>query len=294
MIRLRPEPAFTVGARLAEGPVWDDRVEQLLFVDIWDGRLHRTRDDGGIDTLVHIDGELGAALPASDDTVLLVARDGFSLLGVDGSVVPLLLNLADRPDVRFNDAKCDPAGRCFAGTASTIDAPAACGLFRLAAGPAVETVVSGVGLSNGLGWAPNGRSLYYVDTLSGRIDRFEFDLDTGQVGDRHDFAAERPGTPDGLCVDEEGGVWVALWEGGEIHRYLPDGRFVTVLELPVPYLTSCAFGGTDGRTLFITTARPDGMSPDDVARTPHAGDIFAVDAGVGAPPATRWHPVGTA
>lgn len=289
MKRLRPEPAYTVGARLAEGPVWDADTGQLLFVDIFAGRLHRTRTDGGLDTLLQLDEELGAALPAIDGTFLLATRSGFSIMGTDGSVRPLLHHPAD--DVRFNDAKCDPLGRCFAGTAATGQPPVPCALYRLDDGPAAQVVVAGVGLSNGLGWSPDGRFLYYADTPAGRVDRFPYDLDTGNLGARDDFIRERPGTPDGLCVDSEGGIWLALWEGSEVHRYSPDGQLDTVLELPVPHISSCAFGGPAGQTLFITTARPAELSAVDLAGAPHAGDIFAVEPGVAAPPATLWQPV---
>jgi sugar lactone lactonase YvrE len=290
MIRLRPEPAYPAQARLAEGPVWDADLGQLLFVDIFNGRLHRTRPDGGIDTLVELDEYLGAALPADDGTVLLAAASGFLRLDTVGRVEPLLLDLADRPDLRFNDAKCDPAGRAFAGTASTVDATAACALFRLDDGPRTHAVVTGVGLSNGLGWSPGGTTLYYADTLSGRIDQFHYDIETGAVHNRAPFVAEKPGTPDGLCVDDEGAVWLALWEGGELHRYSPDGVLIAIVEMPVPHITSCAFGGSDGRTLFITTARPE-RPPDVLRAAPHSGDIFAVATGVSGSPAPRWHPV---
>lgn len=291
MRRLQAEPAYPVGVQLGEGPVWDAARRELLFVDIMAGRLYRTAADQTVELAAEIDRALGAALPGPDDTVLLVTRSGFSVLDGDGRIAPVLDVLADRPDLRFNDAKCDPAGRCFAGTLSLIDAPGDAELMRLDQGPRVEVVVPGVGLSNGLGWSPDGATMYFTDTTSGRVDRFAFDLESGNLGARAPFIAEMPGTPDGLCVDGSGAVWVALWDGSEIHRYTPDGRSDTVVELPVPHVTSCAFGGPDGDILFITTAR-SGLSAAQIDRFPRAGDVFALRPGASAPPATRWQPVG--
>ncbi|GGL99509.1 SMP-30/gluconolactonase/LRE family protein [Nakamurella endophytica] len=286
---LRPEVAHRVGAELGEGPVWDARRGELLFVDILAGRLHRAGAEG-VATLLELDQNLGAALPAADGSVLLVTRSGFRVLDRDSGTTGTLLDvLGDRRDLRFNDAKVDPAGRCLAGTLSLVDAERDCALLVLSDGPRVDTVVPDVGLSNGLGWSPDGRRLYYADTKSGAVAAYLYDPDTGRVGDAAPFAPDL-GSPDGLCVDGTGAVWVALWDGSQVRRFTPDGRLDTVLELPVPHVTSCAFGDDDGQTLYITTAR-SGLSAADLARTPQAGDVFAVRPGVGAPPAVPWRPV---
>ena len=288
MNRLTPEVAYPAGTRLGEGPVWDAASGQLLFVDIFDGRLLRTNPDGGIDTLAQLDEMLGAALPAADGRILLVTENGFAQL-IDGAVTPLLDTLSGRKDLRYNDAKCDPAGRAFAGTLSMIDAPRDCELFRLDDGPSVVTVVPDVALSNGLGWSPDSTLLYFADTPTGRIERYAFDLDSGAVGPRQPFLSGLT-NPDGLCVDADGCLWVAFWDGGAVRRYTPDGELDTVIDMPVPFVTSCAFGGADGQTLFITTAFGD-LTDEQRDRTGHVGDVFAVHPGTGAPPATPWRPV---
>ena len=292
MRRLLPEVAYGAHTRLGEGPVWDAASGQLLFVDIFDGRLHRTTPDGGIDTLVELDQQLGAALPATDGRILLVTENGFSVLDLSSdatSVTPLLDTLSDRTDLRYNDAKCDPAGRAFAGTLSIPEAPLDCALFRLDDGPRVTTVVPDVGLSNGLGWSPDRSWMYYADTPTGRVDKYPFDLDSGHVGPRQGFLTGLP-NPDGLCVDDEGCLWIALWDGGEVRRYTPDGELDAVIEMPVPYVTSCAFGDADGQTLYITTAFGS-LSDQRRAEIGHVGDIFAVRPGSGGTPATPWRPV---
>lgn len=270
------------GCELAEGPVWDARARRLSFVDILSGRLHRVDGGGRLETLAELDRPLGAALPSQrEGEYLLVTREGFRIRRVDGTIEPLLGLLDDRPDLRFNDAKCDSRGRCLAGTLSMRAERGQGTLFRLDDGPAATAVLTGVGLSNGLGWSPEGTSLYFADTDAGAVTRHAYDPDSGTVGPAIPFVSMP--SPDGLCVDESGAVWVASWDGGRIDRYTPDARLDTVVELPVPHVTSCAFMGD---TLVITTARGSGP----VAA--HAGDLFVVEPGVGAPEARRWRPVG--
>lgn len=292
MRHLVAEPAVRVGADLGEGPVWDASRAQLLFVDIPRGRLYAADVSGELELLVEIDRPLGAAIPSeSAGEVLLVTADGFSVLHADRSMTPLLDVYSARPDIRFNDAKCDPAGRCFAGSLSLSGAPADGQLRRLDDGPRSEVVLGAIGLSNGLGWSPEGDTFYFTDTLSGRVDSFSYSPEAGRIEGRRPFVSEAAGAPDGICVDDDGGVWVALWNGGRIHRYSPAGVLDAIVEVPVPHVTSCAFGGTDGRTLYITTARTD-IDEQTLAGCPRAGDVFAVDTGHTGSPTPRWRPVG--
>jgi sugar lactone lactonase YvrE len=268
---------LTVGAELGEGPAWDERTRRLSFVDITAGALYRT-DGTTVETLVTLDVPLGAALLSEvDDDYLLVTREGFRTL--QGG--PLLEVLGDRPDLRFNDAQCDPAGRAFAGTLSMRGEPGQGTLFRLD-GPQATPVHQGIGLSNGLGWSPDGRTFYFADTDANRVDRFDYR--DGELGERQDWVAVSQ--PDGLCVDADGGVWIALWDGGQVRRHTPDGRLDTVVELPVPHATSCAFAGD---LLIVTTGRA--TRPDGSPSAPLAGDLFAVAPGVPGAPVARWRPV---
>lgn len=286
MRHLRPERAAVVGAQLGEGPAWDAHRGELTFVDIVAGRLYRLGPDGRPEVLLEIDGALGAALPATGGGRLLVTRTGFAATTSSGPVRTVLDVLSARPDLRFNDAKCDPAGRCFAGTLSLTGAAAAGTLYRLDDGPVATAVVRRVGLSNGLGWSPDGRLLYFVDTASGQVSALDYDLPTGVVGSGRVLLAVDPGTPDGLCVDDAGGVWVAFWGLGTVRRYTPGGLLDTVVDMPTPNPTSCAFGGPDGDVLFITTA--SGGEP-----APLAGDLFALRPGVTGPAAVPWRGVRT-
>ena len=169
----------------------------------------------------------------------------------------------------MNDGACDPDGRFWIGSLELEFAPDAGSLYRYD-GELVE-VLAGVSLSNGLGWSPDGARMYYVDSLTYRIDAFDFD---GLPGNRRPFIRidRNDGIPDGLAVDDEGGVWIALWGGACVRRYDADGRLDEVLEIPARRVTACCFGGADGRQLFVTSAAPDGR-------------VFVADVGVSGPPA---------
>jgi sugar lactone lactonase YvrE len=288
MRTLRAEHVATVGAQLGEGPIWDAARDELSFVDIVAGMLYRLIDGDRIERVFEFGTTLAAALPADDGERLLVTRTGFFTLADDGSTTPVLDVLDDRLELRFNDAKCDPSGRCFAGTLSLDGAPDAGTLYRLDDGPHAVPVVTGVGLSNGLGWSPEGSTLYFVDTIGGEIGAWEYDVADGRLGAHRVAVAAQPGTPDGMCVDDSGALWVAFWGGSALRRYTPSGDLDTVVELPVPNVTSCAFGGPDGDVLYVTTAT--GLPPGDDA-PPLAGDLFAVRPGMTGPAATPWQPI---
>jgi sugar lactone lactonase YvrE len=267
-------------AELGEGPVWDAAGGRLIWVDILAGLVHFADPAGRVERTAEIGCHVGAALPAEDGSVLLAVRGGFAVLAADGTVTPLLDVLGDRPDLRFNDAKCDPRGRAFAGTMTydeSLRGQAA--LYRLDDGPVATPVAGGVSLSNGLGWSPDGTTMYHVDTFAHQVTAYDYDAGSGELGDGRVFAAvpAARGLPDGLCVDDRGGVWVALHGGGSVVRFTPGGVADAVVEVPVPRPTSCAFGGPDGDLLYITSAG--------------GGGLFAARTGFRGPPATPWRPV---
>jgi sugar lactone lactonase YvrE len=166
------------------------------------------------------------------------------------------------PGNRMNDGACDRAGRFFAGTMAEDESPGAGALYLLATTHRVTKLFAGAGISNGIGWSPDDRRMYYIDSLTYRVDLFDYEPGTGAIGNRRTFASLGAGDvmPDGLAVDSEGSVWVALWGGSEIRRYSPDGHLTLSLDIPAANVTSCAFGGPDLRTLFITTAAGPGRA----------------------------------
>jgi len=288
--RLRAELLTRAAASLGEAPLWDDREGCLIWVDIVPGIVHLTSASGRPLAAYPIGRPVGSAMPARQGGWLLADALGFSRLSPDGRVEVLLDVLRDRPDLRFNDAKCDPRGRAWAGTIANDMAPGTGGLHRLDSGPKSTQVLDGLTVANGLGWSPDGRTLWMADSADPCLRGFDYNTATGELGARRHAIELRdtPGKADGLCVDDEGGVWVGLWGGSAIRRYAPDGRLDTIVDVPASQVTSCTFGGGDGTTLYITTARV-GLTPQTLEREPHAGDLFVVKPGVSGPAATPWH-----
>jgi sugar lactone lactonase YvrE len=276
-------------AALGEGPQWDTREDCLVWVDILAGVVFLTEATGEPRASFEIGHSVGSAMPAEGGGWLLADAMGFGRLTPDGLVTRLLDSLADRPDLRFNDAKCDPAGRAWAGTLAADMAPGTGTLYRLDPGPVATAVLEDLTVSNGLGWSPDARTMWFADSADRRLHGFDYEPRGGGLGpDRHGFDLELvAGKADGLCVDDEGAVWVALWDGASVHRYTPDGRLDTIVRVPASRVTSCAFGGGDGSTMFITTSRA-GLDAADLREQPHAGGLFVVEPGVTGPPATPW------
>jgi sugar lactone lactonase YvrE len=271
---------------LSEGPRWHAERQELLWVDILGCSLHRARlgADGRPDQVesIPVDRHVGAVAPAAEGGYVLAAGGGFLFVTDDRSVVELAQPASAHGEVRMNDGACDALGRFWAGTMAYDESPGAGALYRLELDGTCTTQLTGLGISNGIGWSPDGATMYLVDSGTGGIDAFAFDAPAGMIHDRRPFVQiDEPGVvPDGLTVDAEGDIWVALWGGGRVHRYSSDGSLVATIALPVPRPTSCAFGGHDLTTLFVTTARA-GLEEEELVK--HRGDglVFAV-RGLGA------------
>jgi sugar lactone lactonase YvrE len=259
---------------LGEGPTWDDSLQRLLWLDV-DGRvLHELAGDRHRAT--PLDQRVSAMVPDVDGGLVGVAGlnvTRFDHLGRAGSVIA---RLAPDGDGLANDGRCDPFGRLWVGTVDRSGAKAG-GLFCVAPDGTVTQVRDAVALSNGMDWSPDGQRCYYVDSLAHCVQILHLGLDGLPVGS--ETLVDIDLLPDGLTVDAEGGIWVALWDGGAVHRYTPDGLLDRIVTVPGGFVTSCAFGGSNQTRLFITTARV-GLPEAQVRAEPDAGGLFAVDAGV--------------
>jgi len=267
-------------AELGEGPRWDAASATLLWVDIPCHRVHRYDPATGTDTEELVPGVVSLALPRARGGVVIGLPDGVHVL--DGERSPLLVPIgAERTATRTNDGACDAAGRLWVGTMALDEESPLGGLYRVDADLSVATVLTGTVISNGLGWSPSGRDFYFIDSPTRRVDVFDCDPETGALAGRRRFAAvEVEGAvPDGLAVDAEGGVWVAVHGGWGLRRYAPDGDLAAIVDLPVARVTSCCFGGADLRDLYVTTRR-DGLSAGELADQPLAGALLRLDAGV--------------
>jgi sugar lactone lactonase YvrE len=270
-------------ATLAEGPRWDPRTQRLLWVDI-DGRaLHEYDPATGDDRALPLPAKVGAAAPTEDPGRVLVAlADRLAFVDLEtGDVEPLAELPHARAGMRANDGAVDPAGRFWIGTMCEDEAPDLAALYRYDPDGTLTPVLQKVSLSNGLGWAAGEQRMYYIDSPTKRIDVLDYDAETGEVAERRPFAVieDSMGVPDGLALDVEDGVWVALYGGAQVRRYGPGGSLDAVLEIPADNVTACAFGGEDGRRLFVTTAK----SPQ-----PLGGSLFTAEPGIAGPPARTF------
>ncbi|WP_327590693.1 SMP-30/gluconolactonase/LRE family protein [Nonomuraea sp. NBC_00507] len=262
-------------ATVAECPTWDPGRQALWWVDIPAGRVHRFSPATGEDVSFTAGEAVGAVAVRHGGGLLLATATGIVACAADGSG-RTVLHAVSPPGGRFNDGKADPWGRFWAGTLVSGTRGAGT-LYRLDPDGALRALVTGVSVSNGLGWSPDGRTFYYADSPTGGVDAFDHDPETGALAHRRRLIDIERGRPDGLTVDAEGFVWVALWEGGAVQRYSPDGRLTRTVEIPARKVTSCAFGGPGLGTLYVTTARV-GLSETELREQPHAGAIFSVPA----------------
>ncbi|MDP9026702.1 MAG: SMP-30/gluconolactonase/LRE family protein [Actinomycetota bacterium] len=267
-------------AGVAEGPVWDAARSRLVWTDIPAEVVHFTDFSTGADSQVETGGRVGAVVLRSEGGFVLAMENEFVLTGTDVGIPESRTRVTEDPRFRFNDGKCDPAGRFLAGLAGTDGRWATAGLYRFDPDGTTTEVVSGISCSNGIGWSPEGSIMYYVDTPTYRIDCFDYDLETGVPSNRRLFApvTEGYGRPDGLCVDAEGCVWVAIWGGYEVRRFSPEGTLLSRVSLPVSLVSSVAFGGPQLATLFITSSRD--IPKHQIPREPLAGAIFRMEPGV--------------
>lgn len=278
------EVAADVHAEVGEGPYWDEASRTLMFVDIPPARVHRLDPaDGSVNT-IEVGQTVGAIIARASGGWIVAARDGIAELGATGELSWLASIEADVTSNRMNDAKCDPAGRLWAGTMGFGSEPAVGALYRIDTDLRWEQVISDVTISNGLGWSPDGSKMYYIDSPTRQIDVLDYDVATGAATARRRLVSceDVEGVPDGMAVDAEGHLWVAFFGGGVVRRYDPAGGLVTEIALPAAQITSCAFGGDGLDELYITSAAR-GLSATDLAEQPHAGAVFRCDPGVRGP-----------
>lgn len=272
---MRAEQLTDPVAYHGEGPVWSMRWGGLRWVDMLAGDVLSLAGDGAIKRR-HV-GKVAAAIrPRGGGGAVIGVERGFALEDADGTLTDLGELWADE-HVRMNEGGCDPDGRFYCGSMAYSQQPSAGALYRLDPDGSVRVVLEHVTVSNGLDWSPDGSLAYYNDTATGRIDVFDYDCNEGLTA-RRPFA-EIPaddGHPDGLTVDEHGGVWVALYGGGAVRRYTPQGTLDEVIELPTRNVTACTFGGLHLDQLFITTSR-ENLEP---GIDPLAGSLFRAVVGV--------------
>ena len=274
---MRAEQVTAAIAQHGEGPVWSQRWGGLRWVDMKKGEVLSLRRDGAVNRR-KVGSVVAALRPRAFGGAVLALERGFALEEPNGSLTDLGDVWSD-DGIRMNDGGCDPDGRFYCGSMAYDQTPGAAALYRLDPDRSVHVVLEDVTISNGLEWSPDGTRAYYADTATRRVDVFDYDMQSG-LTNRRTFV-EIGGAPDGLTVDSQGGVWVALYGGGAVQRYTAEGGLSDRIDVPTPQVTACTLGGPRLDELYITTSQ-DGLDPAD---DPLAGALFRAEVGVPGLPA---------
>lgn len=292
---MQTEMIFEAHALLAEGPVWIPEQKRLYWLDIESKFLHRLDPETQIDERFELSNKVGCFVPCENDKLLLASQSGIEEICLKNGQVEILRTLAhpeaNKPSNRYNDGKCSPEGRFWFGSLNMEKQTGQASLYVLD-DQGCRTVLTGATNSNGLGWSPDGTTFYWIDTPTRRIEAFDYNMKTGNLSNRR-IAFVFPedlsvGKPDGMTVDADGMVWIAHWMGGRVSRWNPtNGEILDEIRLPVSRVSCPTFGGSDLKTLFITTASKE-MTPKERQAEPYAGCLFAVKTKIGGLPVSKF------
>ncbi|WP_285725624.1 SMP-30/gluconolactonase/LRE family protein [Psychromicrobium xiongbiense] len=281
------EEAYVLG----EGPVWDPLRGRLLWVDICRGSVlsGELEPDGRVRVVerIRLDETVGAVGVAANGEWIIAGADCLWVRSAGGRLSPWQPIISSPGGHRLNDGKADPAGRYLIGTLSLSGPSAVETLVSVAVDGTVRTIDDDLTLSNGLVWSADGTVLYSVDTERRTVYRRPYDVRSGEVGQRETFVRLEAGHPDGMTIDIEGYLWIAIWGLGQVQRYSPPGNLVQVIDVPAPHTSSVAFAGPDLETLVITTATQD-LTEDQRAAYPDSGHLFTLRPGVRGLPQPLW------
>ena len=281
-------------AELGEGALWDPATQRLLWIDIVRGEVHRFDPLTHRDQMINVGQMVGTVVTRAGGGLMVAVQEGFASLDADGSDLKLIASPeAHLPGNRFNDGKCDPAGRFWAGTMALTGDPwkdAVGSLYSLDADGQITARLSDVNISNGIVWSADAQTMYYVDTVLPRVDAFDYDNATGAISNRRTVVhiPEGMGFPDGMTIDADDNLWIAMWGGWKVLGYNPrTGQPVGVVHVPAAQVTSCAFGGPNLDELYITSAWI-GLNDEAKSLQPLAGGIFMARPGARGVPAVPY------
>jgi sugar lactone lactonase YvrE len=288
---MTPDLVLDAKATVGESPVWDGATSKLWWTDIPARRLHCFDPTAGHSDSFDTPGRVGCfALARSGGLIVAMEHGLYRLEPVSGMHELFFEPEADRPENRFNDGRCDRRGRFLASSMHEPRTSPQGALWQLDPTKGVRLLADQALVGNGLAFSPDDRFMYWSDSRRHRVFRFEYDIETGSVWNQRLWlqSDDSQGRPDGAAIDTDGCYWSARFRGFRVIRFTPDGRIDREFRLPVSQVTMCAFGGSDLRTLFITTAR-ENLNEAELAREPLAGGIFAVDPGCQGLPEPRYN-----
>lgn len=277
------QPVIGTKSQLGEGAIWNYRTGQLYWVDITGKLLNIYTPRLDINRELYTGQMIGTVVPAESGMVLVALEQGFYFLDPETGTKQFIVIPEEEPDGnRFNDGKCDPAGRFWAGTMNTQSIKGKGSLYRLDPDSTVHRMLGNVSISNGIAWSLDHSVMYYIDTPTQEVMAFDFDNSTGEIRNGRQVIQipESMGHPDGMTIDNEGNLWICLWGGAAVGCWNPEtGKLLRKIDVPAKNVTSCAFGDADLGTLYITTASID-TDPEELKKYPDAGSLFKVRPGV--------------
>lgn len=277
------ELIFDAKAGVGEGAFWDYANNRLLWIDITGKTLYIFNPTEKSMHSYAMPKEIGTVVPIDADNVLLALADGMYEFTISTKkLVQKLRPEIDTALVRFNDGKCSPDGKLWVGTMDHGVTNPIAGLYRVSGDYSIRQMEQGVTVSNGITWSPDGTTMYYIDSPTFTVVAYDYDANRSEISNKRVIIStpKEWGTPDGNTIDSEGMLWVAHWGGGVVSRWnTKTGELIDTIHVPSPNVTSVALGGTDKKTLYITTAR-NWMKPGDEEKYPHAGGLFAVQVDV--------------
>lgn len=277
------EPIIQQKAQLGEGALWHGPGNVLYWIDIMNQEVHTYNPSTNENHTVNVGHDVGTVVTRKSGGLVLAIKDGFASLDPDTCKLEMLKEVeADIPSNRFNDGKCDPAGRFWAGSMNYEITPGKAALYMLDTDLTVQKMIDGVTCSNGIVWTVDGKTMYYIDSTTYQVHGYDFDLETGSISNKRvAIETKDVGFPDGMALDEEGMVWVALWGEGKVCRLNPqNGKPIDAVEVPgAKQTTSCAFGGKNLNEMYITSAAI-GLSEEALREQPNAGALFRINLNV--------------
>lgn len=289
LIQSAVQNVLSARARLGECPLWDETNQRLYWVDVYNQRVHEFDPTSGRDRYFDMDSVVSAIARSGTDRLLVALRDRLVFLHLQTESIEHLYQIeVSYPDTRFNDGKCAPQGRFWIGSVSEIPGQAA--LYRYDPDGSLHIMETGLTISNGLGWSPDGATFYLTDSAQHKIFAYRFDPQSGSISDRRTLVdlSNEAVEPDGLAIDRQGNLWSALWDGWCIVCFNSIGQEILRVKMPVQRPTCPTFGGTDLTDLYITSASV-GLSQKEIQQGFFAGDLFCLSTVYPGMPAHRFN-----
>lgn len=285
-----PEVVLDCKAELGEGPIWDPDVQSLYWVNIHANELHIYDPTSGKDRCIDCGQMVGTVVGRQSGGLMVALENGFASVDLETETIQHIVDPENNSEARFNDGKCDPAGRFWAGSLPLSEDVPEGSLYSLETDLSVQKRLSGITIANGIVWTSDQETMYYIDTPTMKIDAYDYDIQTGDLSN-HRVAVTVPeeyGWPDGMAIDSEDKIWVGHWGGWQVTRFDPlTGETLQTIKLPTAQVTACAFGGPNLDQLYITTAK---ATLDDAAleKQPHAGNLFVTKVDVSGVPSHKF------